>query len=219
MEVGSIRGCASMGNEVYKERKLKGLCVRCGKVKEKENSVFCNDCHEKDKEYKKLRRDYLFNRGKCIKCGKEEIHKRKLCLICWGKDNESNRKWKEKHKEERNFRQNLRRKERCNKGVCAICGKLKPELGKKCCEVCLRKIRDYRARRKPKISKRDLWRENNLCFLCGRDEVIEGKKVCLKCYDILVANFNGSKRNNENHIWRKFDKAFLEENKNRKGCI
>lgn len=58
-----------MGNEVYKERKLKGLCVRCGKVKEKGNGVFCNDCHEKDKEYKKLRRDYLFNRGKCIKCG------------------------------------------------------------------------------------------------------------------------------------------------------
>lgn len=210
-----------MGKEVYKERKLKGLCVRCGKVKEKEKGVFCNECHQKDYEYKKRRKEYLINRGKCTKCGKEKIYRCNLCLVCWGSQNESIRKYKEKHKEEKKAKQILQREERRAKGVCTICGKMKPNPGKKCCEVCLKKIRINKARRKPKISKRDLWRENNWCFLCGSNEVVKDKKVCSKCYDILVKNIKGSQKigDNKNHIWRKLNSAFLEENKKREGDI
>ena len=80
--------------------------------------------------------------------------------------------------------QKKKRDEARAKGFCIVCRKRKATKGSKCLECYLRQKRFDRAKYD---GKRELWRDNGLCYYCGKKPV-DGKKVCRKHYDILLKN-------------------------------
>lgn len=80
--------------------------------------------------------------------------------------------------------QKRRREEAKANGLCIVCRK-KPRLyGSKCYECYIRQKRHDRAKYD---GRREWWREAGKCYFCGND-VIPGKKVCAKHYEVYVRN-------------------------------
>lgn len=67
-------------------------------------------------------------------------------------------------------------------GLCTTCKKKPRKYGVMCYECYLRQKRYDRAR---STGERQLWKETGLCYYCG-DQVVPGKRVCQKHYDILL---------------------------------
>ena len=177
--------------EKYKYRKENHLCTMCGKPVNK-NSRICKKCKEKVSERNKFQYKFCVDNGICPQCKKRKADiGTVLCEECKKKRKEE---WF-RHSDIRNAkkakREKYKRQKLIKNGLCPKCGK-PVTTGKKCCEECLKYMRDqsaiYRIRHNTKhvgIPKSE-WSQYGWCNICGI-AFNGGGKICPSCKEKNVA--------------------------------
>ena len=107
----------------------------------------------------------------------------------------------ERRKEYQRMTAKRKRDEARTKGLCMVCQKKKATYGVKCYECY---IRQKRYDLNKYHNDRETWRQNGLCYFCGK-QPIEGKKVCIVHYKILLKNIE---KCNESENTKKVQKDF-----------
>ena len=161
----------------------------CGKPVN-ENSRICKKCKEKVSERNKFQYKFCVDNGICPQCKKRKADiETVLCEECKKKRKEE---WF-RHSDIRNAkkakREKYKRQKLIKNGLCPKCGK-PVTTGKKCCEECLKYMRDqsaiYRIRHNAKhvgIPKSE-WSQYGWCNRCGV-AVNNGNNLCPTCKEIL----------------------------------
>lgn len=88
-----------------------------------------------------------------------------------------------------------RRDEARANGICTECFKKEATHGVLCYECWLRQRKYDRTRMEKHHGKKEFWRENGLCYLCG-NPLMEGHKVCEKHYKMRMENFRKCREKN-----------------------
>lgn len=125
----------------YKNRKLNGLCPRCGKKLDR-NGHYCRECLEKVNKYNRDTRKFLISIGICPICRKEKLFgDEKSCIICRGSRGKYNitEEQRKKYNEKFRIKQKIVYQNRSDNGICTRCGKRKAAAGRKKCNICLEK--------------------------------------------------------------------------------
>ena len=199
-----------MSKITYENRKLNGLCVKCGKTKAVQGKVMCAECAEKQKIYQRETRAYFKNIGLCPRCGKNKLFgDEKECPECCAMMYELNRKSKER----RNvtamdyYRKDIQQLK--EKGLCRSCRVRKVAVGHTYCSNCLIKHREqgrkYR-RKNDKIGLERTERPNyGFCYTCGNTLDRDGR-VCQKCADNMTKNLPNQR---DNLLWRNDNKLIF----------
>jgi len=199
-----------MGKSTYKNRKEKGVCVRCGKKPPREGKVMCYECAKKAKIYRQETRKFLLGLGLCPRCGKNKLFgDEKECLECRAMMYEINRKSRDR----RNitamdyYRKDIKRLK--EQGLCRSCRKRKVAEGHTYCSICLaRKLerdREIRKRKEKVGLDRSERPSYGFCYTCGEPLDREGR-LCKKCSEIMTANLPW---NRDNKNWRKDNKLIF----------
>lgn len=126
--------------ERIKRTNGRGLCYNCGKPLNTEG-VRCAACAAKVAEYSKLTREWLRANHICVACGKERVlGNDKICFECRAKSAErpKYRKTDEQKKRERDKARTTYH-QRCELGVCTVCGRNKAVKERRKCAVCANK--------------------------------------------------------------------------------
>lgn len=171
-----------MRKKSYAELKAEGLCTRCANPNPIGGSL-CEGCRKRQSEQRKSNREYRVSIGICTRCGKNKAEPNKrLCMECLGKENDTYyvNGVSAKKKESDKMRKRAYTVARREAGLCYRCGKTKASYGRMC-ERCRAKARSYRESARCDIlrSERPYY---GICYICGIDEVVNGKKVCQRCY-------------------------------------
>ena len=152
--------------EKDKERKAKGICTHCGKLKEEnEKGVRCGKCRVKSNSRTKELRDLNRSAGKCSICGAElpEGQKQKTCHEC-------------------RIKEKIRKRNAYQEGYCIRCQtKTVEQPNRKQCNRCLDIMR---LKTQTYIDK--LTAENK-CSACavsleGIDRKYKKNPICIPCY-------------------------------------
>ena len=147
--------------------------------------AFCLDMARVQREAKKAA-------GKCLRCGKEDaytINKHTYCADCTAWYCERGTKWAKANRQAINARNRARHAERKQNGECVLCGtKLINNGSYAVCQKCRQKSKVYK--RKAYKAEGHISRAQaeymGLCKRCCREPMMDGKKVCEKCYNDLV---------------------------------
>lgn len=168
----------------YRERKEKGLCVRCGSEKDTPG-VLCLKCKETGNESKRKEYEFYISIGVCPRCHKEKLYgDERACLDCATDRYKRGLKRDREHANEIANKNHKRRyREASEKGICTRCNKRKAAEGQKRCKMCIERVNEYR-RAKRGIPRR-LRPDFGLCYLCG-DTAKEGQKVCATCHEKIT---------------------------------
>lgn len=131
----------------YQFYKRMGVCPRC-KEKIDGKTILCKRCSEIANEYTKAHRKMLVSIGVCPVCRKEKLPEgRKQCELCRQKNYEIQKTISEKKR--RKYRKTFNKKQKTLykylsiKGICTRCKKEKALIGKKKCQNCLEKDREW----------------------------------------------------------------------------
>lgn len=197
-----------MRKKSYAQMRTEGLCPKCGKLNPTPERSRCPDCAERDRQQRRQNAVYLKKIGICVRCKKNpaEPHKT-LCYECIGKDYDSYHQ-RERTEDERE-RDRLRKRElsarRLANGLCPQCGKHK-SLNGGICKSCRAKQAQYRNDRRADIprSERPAY---GVCYICGDNSVIPGKKVCEKCYQTRLKTLPAMWDNMDNEYFRQLNYA------------
>lgn len=129
--------------------------------------------------------DYSFYKrlGICVRCKKEQAEpNRVMCWECNDKEKEIYRKNRETNREKRNKRDLDKYNKLKEMGICTYCKHEKAMPGKYKCEKCLSKLK-----RKRDAKREDIIRYERvsygLCYICGKNELKSGFRVCESCYN------------------------------------
>lgn len=188
-----------------------GLCVRCGKNPQLEGKKLCKECYDKsvanlpnnrsekkaidrEKKNQRERETYKFYQqmGVCPRCRKNKLYgNEKRCPECRAKEAERSAKRKRSPEDisrwNKNYRQRLK-----DKGICLDCCKRKAEDGHTLCRICMDKRAEYQRIRRgtPLCGERNYRALHGICYVCGKNPCMDGKKVCTACYGVSMANLN-----------------------------
>lgn len=198
-----------MSQKTYYERKQKGICTKCGKNKAIEGKVMCQQCLDKQNEYRRKNREFFRKNNLCPVCGKNKLFgDEKMCPECLAYMAEVNKKSREKHGGNSAYykRDIARLKEN---GICRGCRKRKVVTGKTYCEICLEKKRirskEYRRKKSGEGLRRSERPAYKLCYTCG-NKLDRNGRVCQKCADILTKNLP---KERDNKAWREDNKLLF----------
>ena len=116
--------------------------------------------------------------GICTHCRKEKAEKgRTLCLAC----KMQNREYKKKYDPEKmRARDKANREYRKDHGLCVNCG-ARPQQHGLICNKCYSTI--LRRRAGNTAIPRSGRVAYGLCYIWGKNELVNGEKVCVSCYD------------------------------------
>lgn len=190
---------------IRKERTRKGLCSNCGKPLDREGKM-CTACKEKVYQTYKARTEWYTSHGICPICGQNEIFpNEKICPECKAKrqTREENRKdYQKKY-------QKALRKKRKALGLCTQCGR-PMDNDTTVCNACKEKNKQ-RVKKKPKQYVKENWVSDRKCAICGGEPLVEGKRVCEKCYSRLLASSekreqeyaDGTKKRKVSEYWKR----------------
>jgi len=126
-----LDAAAARGKAKRTRRKTSGTCVDCGGTVDDGFSA-CPQCRSNNAE--RARRSgktyYQKNKeaGRCSCCSDDVAPGKTMC---------------QKHLDEKTAKQAKKRAERKVSGLCPVCGKDKPESGKKTCAKCLKRINEW----------------------------------------------------------------------------
>ena len=145
---------------------------------------------------KSLERYYwLKEHGICTRCGVEKADKGYTsCLVCRMDMREYAENYRNKNKEKlsqkRKKSDKIRRENRRSKNLCRICGKRSADEGYTSCKYCRAKARLYEKNRRIEkgLNTRELLDDYTRCSICGSTDLVEGKKLCRKHYEIAKQN-------------------------------
>ena len=144
-----------------------------------------------DENYK-----YYKEHGICPQCGvREHAPGRVRCEICLAQNAESSRRHRDKeNKEQRNERLSSvkihHRKMRSNRkgnGKCIWCGKSLSDYSTCFCPDCRIKNQKNNEHRKSDIPRSE-WPAYGICYRCGKNPVVEGRKLCKECAEENIKN-------------------------------
>lgn len=140
-----------------------------------------NECARENSQWKK-------ERHLCVRCGKQDAYTlvgRTLCYECAEKQREYYHKCPRDKLNNRNLRERERYHKNIELGVCPKCLKQKEDDGYVHCSACRAKIRksDTKYRQKKGVLPRCLLDGIDRCAICGREEVVDGHKVCSRCLE------------------------------------
>lgn len=124
--------------------------------------------------------EYAFYKGLgiCTHCKKEKAEDgRTLCLACKMQNREYKKKYNPEKTRERDRKNREYRKEN---GLCVNCG-ARPQQHGLICNKCHSTILRRQARKPgiPRYERVSL----GLCYICGKNELVKGKKLCASCYE------------------------------------
>lgn len=166
-----------------------------------------------NKERCKERYNYLKKNKICVRCGSEEaLPNRILCYECNEKNNKSSKKYKETKEDKREYYKEYykqKRQKAGKEGICIRCFRRKSIPGSKQCIECKEHARKtyLEKKLKSKITKTEEKEYLNKCRICGAEEVVKDKKVCINCYQYLIKNISKATKKatekNKSHYWRK----------------
>lgn len=148
-------------------------------------------------------RDFYISIGICPKCKRRPLEvNRKMCYECLGRERDryyhrknfgildDQSKKKNEHKMQIYY-------ERKQNGICTRCGKKEAQHGL----LCNRCYSTCRVRAVSKVSDIDRSERPSygICYICGKAPVINGKKVCERCYETRMKTMPKmwERRNNE----------------------
>ena len=197
-----------MSQSTYYKRKERGVCNICGKRKPVEGKLICQDCADKQKEYRNKNRQFFRENNLCVRCGKNKVFgDEKECPECLAYMAEVNKKSREKHGGNSTYyKKDIKRLK--ENGICRGCRKRKVAEGKTYCEICLEKKRikaqEYRRKKSGDGLRRSERPAYKLCYTCGSKLDREGR-VCQKCADMKTSNLP---KIHDNKAWRD-DNKFL----------
>lgn len=122
----------------------------------------------------------------CVQCGEQDaytLNGRARCAVCAEK-NLAGKKTKEAN-EKSCARMKELYKRRAEQGVCTHCGG-KVDDGYITCKRC--RIRGSNMIREKNIENGANWPRgsNGICYVCNKEHVLDGYKVCKSCYDKLM---------------------------------
>ena len=147
-------------------------------------------------------RYYLYKKlNMCVNCGNQDAYTfggRALCQNCAEK--EALRK-KQRDKSLRQAQRKTLRQKHIENHECVVCGKLLPKDYKyKSCTQC--RVYNKLRQRTDKTFTRG---EYGVCYLCNKEQAMDGKRLCKKCYEkiVVVSLQNLTKVNLKKHIWKK----------------
>ena len=144
-----------------------------------------------DENYK-----YYKDHGICPQCGvREHAPGRVRCEICLAQNAESSRRHRDKEgKEQRNERlvaakihHRKIRSSRKDNGKCIWCGKPLSAYSTCFCPDCRIKNQKNNERRKSDIPRSE-WPAYGICYRCGKNPVVEGRKLCKECAEENIKN-------------------------------
>lgn len=127
----------------YQKLKNAGLCVRCGKTRDRDGA-YCSACCKKHTDENKTAKKWYAENHVCPSCRKESLYgDEKQCLACQQKHNNFQEIYRQKNRLELNKRHadGARRiyAERKAQGLCPRCGKIRPQFGFITCGLCQKK--------------------------------------------------------------------------------
>lgn len=128
----------------------------------------------------KNKEDYLFykSRGICTHCKKEKAENGILCLACKMR----NREYRGKRDKEKQREYDRKRIENARaNGLCLTC-RTRPQQHGLVCNRCYATRLRINARKR--TIPRSEWVSYGLCYICGKNELLKGKKVCASCYEV-----------------------------------
>lgn len=130
-----------------------------------------------------------------------------MCYECIGKENDlyhSSERTEEQRERDRN-RKRQQAEERREKGVCPRCGKYKSEHGE-ICKKCKAYLWRYRNNNRHDIMRSE--RPNyGICYICGNNPVLDGKKICEKCYQDRINTLPSMLENVNNEYFKQLNYA------------
>jgi hypothetical protein len=117
--------------------------------------------------------------GICTHCRKTKAEQGKtLCLACKMR----NREYRAKQDKEKRREYDRKRIENARaNGLCLAC-RTNPQQHKLICNRCYSTI--LRRKSKNTAVPRSERVSYGLCYICGKDELVKGKKVCASCYEV-----------------------------------
>lgn len=219
-------------DEWRKRMRLEKRCLNCGKQDERTLSGMsrCQSCADKENRMQRERMDaapqkraaknaaqrewrrMLRERCLCVDCKKQDaytLNGHARCFECSQKNSIQACKVARATQEKRNINAKARRDQWREDGRCTRCGGVKlPYDLHMTCAICRAKSK---AKREDKLAKQDSYyprRTPGLCYFCLHP-VMEGKKVCQRCYDVRMPGMKKARetawKNNGKHVWRRLN--------------
>ena len=129
--------------------------------------------------------EYHFYKGLgiCVRCHKLKAEPNRVCCYeCIDRDKIRDREKYIKHADKINKRDKERYKALKEQGICTYCKHEKAVPGKTKCQKCLNKLQRKRILKQNGIPRSER-PSYEMCYLCGKAELFEDKKVCAACYE------------------------------------
>ena len=202
-------------NSTYKQRKEKGLCVKCGKRPPISGKVQCQICTDKDRAYHKEARAYFLSIGLCSRCGKNKLFgEEKECPECLAKLYENNIRSRERRgiDSKEQYKKDIQMLK--EKGLCRSCRKQKAAEGHTYCRTCLEKTRERSRKYRMKKEKIGIYRSERpnygLCYTCGNPLDRDGR-ICQRCSENVTKNLPVMR---DNKFWRQQNRLLSKAHSN-----
>jgi hypothetical protein len=197
-----------MRKKTYAEMRSEGLCTICGKPNPTPTLSRCPECAKRARENRRRAKEYRAGIGICIRCGKNkaEPHK-KMCYECLGKESDtykSKGRTGEQREKDRERKRQLA-EERRTAHICIRCGKHHTDTGG-LCAYCRGKQKTYRDNNRSDIQRSER-PDYGICYICGKQPIIEGKKVCSSCYGTRLETLPAMWENMNNEYFRQLEFA------------
>lgn len=136
-----------------------GICHHCLKRPQEEGKLWCTFCLDRGVAANRRKIEKRRQAAKCVICEKP-TGGQQLCEKCKKTQKKYSKKWWSRIKQER-----------IEQGICLRCG-LEPVVeGKKSCETCAEKAREYT------INKR----RADVCPRCKQEPIEDGRAMCKEC--------------------------------------
>lgn len=144
-----------------------------------------------ESERRKERYYWLKEHGICVCCGSEKADKGyTTCLVCRMDIREKGDTHSDLHKEKHKRWLKRRRDIMYAFGVCVTCGKRDAEIGSSMCGICKAKAKERAAKNRINMAilPRSMTDGHACCAWCGSTDLVKGKKLCRKHYEIAKQN-------------------------------
>ena len=206
----------------YLNRIQNHQCAWCGKTDDRTltGRIYCEECRQKHIEYNrshpKKRKPYDSDAERkwrtlkkqnhiCIDCGRQDaytLNGRTRCAECAQKDAARRRETRDNVK---NAESSKAARDRWRaEGRCTRCGKTKWNDGYMTCPECRAYCIKRRAEKRTSNYPRG---EHGICWLCNKEPVIPGKRLCETCQAGALERLEKARAHtdSENHIWRRLN--------------
>lgn len=213
---------AQTSHEKYLKEKNKleqeHLCTRCKqKMPEDYKFKMCKKCSDEVNASKRRVNKWLRDSHICVYCGRVKTYNDEVyCPECREKNlakkerelqNET-----EDQKKVRLKRYNDRYQRLKEQGLCVTCGKPNDTNGIRCSKCKSKQAYNKKINKKP--SNREMWPSWGLCYNCGKEPIVKGKKLCAKCLQNALDNLEKAHEHRvDNKYWRQQDRLIYMKTK------